>query len=112
MSWIVFSTCLVVFIGTTIVLRVNRMDKREIIYGGRIFEIYCGSDCGGRMCSVSIYEVIHPNRKIFRMKYRDTKYFWVEDYGTIKEGIFAMIESYIEDETEQDKINKKWGEMK
>lgn len=112
MFWIIFSICLVILVSIAVVLRANEMDKREIFYGGRIFEVYCESYFNGRMCTVSIYEVVHPKSKIFRTKYRDTKSFWIEDYDTIKEGIFATIESYIKDEAEQDEINKKWGEMK
>jgi hypothetical protein len=94
-----------------VVLRINEIDKREILYGGRQFEVYCESEFSGRMCCVSIYEVVHPNRKIFKCKYRDTVSFWVDDYETIKEGIYKCIARYIREEEKENQIVKKWEEL-
>lgn len=108
--WICFGLSMFALIILAVVLRMNEIDKREVLYGGRLFETYCTSQFSGHMCSVSIYEVIHPNRKIFRCKYRDTISFWVNDYETIKEGIYQCIEQYIQKEKEDNEIIKKWEE--
>ena len=109
--WICFGLSMFVIVIFAVVLRMNEIDKREILYGGRQFEVYCESEFSGRMCSVSIYEVIHPDRKIFRCKYRDTVSFWVEDYETIKEGIYKCIARYMREEEEENKIREKWGNL-
>jgi hypothetical protein len=84
----------------------NNTDKRYVRYGEREFYCYCEGAFSGRMCCVHIYEYF-PN-KILKNKYRAYKTFWVDDYETIKEGIYATIESYIKDEEEEAKIVAKW----
>lgn len=86
----------------------ERKDKRYVRYGEREFECYCLSELNGKMCGVDIYEIVHPNRKFFRRKHRAYKTFWISDYTTIKDGIYAMIDSYIEDEVKEQMIIQKW----
>lgn len=109
--WICFGLGTFALVVLAVVLRMNEMDKREILYGGRQFEVYLSSEFCGRMCCVSIWEVVHPNRKIFRCKYRDNLSFWVDDYETIKEGIYKCIARYIREEEEENKIREKWGNL-
>lgn len=87
-----------------------KKERRYVLYGGREFNCYCTSEFRGHMCCVSIYEIM-PNRKLFKEKYRAYKTFWISDYPTIKEGLYAMIEEYIQDEAEENKINDKWKEL-
>ena len=110
--------CATITIASTIalfvlamVLRANEMEKRNIIFGGREFNVYCESQFSGSMCVVNIFEVVHPNRKLFREKYRDSKSFWISDYDTIKQGIYAMLESLEEDEKAEVERIAKWKEL-
>lgn len=88
----------------------DNKEKRVVLYGGREFNCYCTSEYRGHMCCVSIYEVI-PNRKFFKEKYRAYKTFWIDDYETIKEGLYAIIEDYIQEEKDEEIVTKKWAEL-
>jgi hypothetical protein len=94
------------------VLKAREVEHRNILFGGREFEVYLSSECRGRMCEVSVWEVVHPNRKFFRTKYRCYKTFWISDFETIKEGIYSVIQSYLIDEEEENLIEAKWSEVK
>ena len=87
-------------------------DRRYVLYGGREFEVRLSPELQGALCSVSIYEIVHPNRKFFRKKYRGSKTFWISDFETIKEGIYAVIGDYLHDEEEEKLIEAKWNEVK
>lgn len=107
MSWFIIWVVALVVIG--IVMKcLDTKDRRNVLYGGREFEVYLSSEFRGKMCEVSVWEVVHPNRKFFRTKYRCYKTFWISDFETIKEGIYAMIESYLIDEKEEKLIQEKW----
>lgn len=103
---IIMTLICIFFFISYVIYRDNNSDKRYVLYGGREFYCYCEGAFGGKMCCVNIYEYFP--KKIFKNKYRDTKSFWVNDYETIKEGVFAMIESYIKDEEEEAKTMAKW----
>lgn len=110
MNWLAFGIiCVcVMLLLLAFVLKIRAVEHRNIIFGGREFEIYLSSEFSGRMCAVSIYEVVRPNWKIFRTKYRAYKTFWVNDFKTVKEGMYAMIDDYIKDEQESKLIQEKW----
>ena len=93
------------------VLKAGQVEHRNVLYGGREFEVYLSSECSGRMCEVSVWEVVHPNRKFFRTKYRCYKTFWISDFETIKEGIYAILKDYLHDEEEENLIKAKWKEV-
>ena len=93
------------------VLKAREVEHRNIIYGGREFEVYLSSEFRGRMCEVSVWEVIRPNRKFFRTKYRYYKTFWISDFETIKEGIYAILNDYLHEEEEANLIEAKWKEV-
>ena len=111
MFWLIIWVVALLVAGIVIKC-LDTKERRNILYGGREFEVYLSSECCGRLCEVSVYEVIHPNRKFFRTKYRCYKSFWVDDYETIKEGIYAVIERYLRDEKEDNLIEAKWNEVK
>lgn len=93
------------------VLKVREEEHRNIIFGGREFEVYLSPECNGRMCEVSVWEVIHPNRRLFRTKYRCYKTFWLSDFDSIKDGIYAILKDYLHDEEEENLIEAKWNEV-
>ena len=93
------------------VLKAREVEHRNIIFGGREFEVYLSSEFRGRMCEVSVWEVVHPNRKFFRTKYRCYKTFWISDFKTIKEGVYAILNDYLHDEEEKNLIEEKWNEV-
>lgn len=107
MMWCLIGV-IVILVVFAVVVKINEIDKRDILYGGRQFEVYLSSEFKGHMCSVSIWEVIHPNRKIFRCKYKDAISFWIDDYETIKEGIYECIEKCLQDEEKESQIVEKW----
>lgn len=113
MNWIAFGAigACVMLLLLAIVLKVKEYEHRNIIFGGREFEVYLSSEFSGRMCAVSIYEVVRPNWKIFRTNLPTYKSFWISDYATIKEGVYAMLESYLADEAEDKEICDKWKEV-
>lgn len=107
MFWLIIWVVALLVIG--IVMKcINTKECRNVIFGGREFEVYLSAEYSGKMCAVSIYEVVRPNWKIFRTKYRAYKTFWTSDFKTIKEGMYAMIDSYIIDEQESKLIQEKW----
>lgn len=84
----------------------DNKEKRYVLYGGREFYCWCEGAFGGSMCCVSIYEYFP--KKLFKNRYRAYKTFWIGDYATIKEGVFAMVEAYLKDEEEEKKNMEKW----
>lgn len=113
MNWLVFGVlgACVMLLLLAIVIKVKEYEHRNILFGGREFEVYLSAEFGGKMCAVSIYEVVRPNWKIFRTKLPTYKSFWISDYATIKEGVYAMLESYLADEAEDKAICDKWKEV-
>ena len=114
MNWLVFGVigCLTMLILLVIVLKASQVEHHNINVKNREFEVYLSSEFHGHMCCVSIYEIVRPTWKIFRTTYRAYKTFWISDFETIKEGVCAMIDSYIIDEEEERLINEKWNEVK
>lgn len=109
--WLVIWVVALLVIGLAMKCREVR-EHRNILYGGREFEVYLSSEFSGKMCEVSVWEVVHPNRKFFRTKHRCYKTFWISDFETIKEGIYAILNDYLHDEEEANLIEAKWKEVK
>ena len=108
-----FMIFIIILVVLGIVMRcIEAKEYYYIIFGGREFKVYCYPDLNGKMCEVTIYEIVHPKRKCFKTKYRCYKTFWVSDFETIKQGIYAMIDNYIIDEQKEKSIQSKWKEMK
>ena len=112
MNWIAFGIvgCLIMLLLLIVVFEASKVKPHNIKVKDREFEVYLSSEFQGHMCCVSIYEVM-PNRKIFKKKYRCYKTFWISHFETLKEGVYAMINSYIIDEEEANLINDKWKEL-
>lgn len=87
------------------------MKSITIEKNNRKFICDIGSEFGGAMCCVQISEEVRPNWKIFRNRYCTYKTFWIHEYETIREGIEAMVDSYLEDEKEDDALEAKWAEL-
>lgn len=87
------------------------MAKIEVRKEHRLFECHYSAEFNGHMCAVSIYEVVRPTWKIFKTSYRKYTTFWVDDYATVKEGIIAMVDGYLKDEQENEKLNEKWSNL-
>lgn len=77
----------------------------------RKFICNIGSEFGGSMCCVQIWEEVRPNWKIFRNRYCAYKTFWLSTYKTIREGIERQVERYLEDEREDEIFEAKWAEL-
>jgi hypothetical protein len=76
---------------------------------GRTFECYANA-IGCAMCAVNIYEVVRPNWKIFRTKYRESYSFFVDDFDTIKKGIEHCVARLFKREQIEEERAKKWAE--
>ena len=77
----------------------------------RKFICNIGSEFGGAMCCVQIWEEVRPNWKMFRNRYCTYKTFWISTYKTIREGIERQVERYLKDEIEDDILEAKWAEL-
>lgn len=55
---------------------------------------------------VSIEELVRPNWKFFRYRYRDTKSFFPSDYESIDKAVITMIAKVIQQEDERNKAAK------
>ena len=55
---------------------------------------------------VSIEELVRPNWKFFRYRYRDTKSFFPSDYESIDKAVKTMIAKVIQQEDERNKAAK------
>ena len=107
MFWFIIWVVVLLVVG--IVMKCSgTTEHRNILFGGREFEVYLSPEFSGRMCEVSVWEVVHPNRKFFRTKYRCYKTFWISDFETIKEGIYFVLNDYLHDEEEEKLIQEKW----
>jgi hypothetical protein len=74
------------------------------------FACYVGCGCFQGMVEVTVYE-IRPNKKFFKEKYFGSKWFWLDDYKTIKDGVLTKLcEMLVEREQELEKQDK-WKEF-
>ena len=82
----------------------------RVVINNQEFECYATAQTCN-IVGVNIFEITHPTRKIFRGKYRDTRYFFLDDYKSIAEGIHAQVKDYVlEQKVENARINK-WKEF-
>ena len=87
--------------------------KKVIIEGcGRKFICEVEPELGGAMCRVSVWEEVRPNWKIFKNRYCCSKTFWVHDYEKIMNGVYDVIDSYLEDEGFDMSNYYKWKEFR
>lgn len=86
--------------------------KKIIVARGREFVCRFYADLGGKMCEVSVSEIVRPTWRIFRCKYRSGYTFWVEDYSTILEGVEKAVYRYLAEEDRENKLIKLWSEVK
>lgn len=82
----------------------------KVVINNQAFECYTTSQ-GCHMVGVSIWEVTHPTRKFFRGKWRDTRYFFLDDYESIAEGVYAKVQEYLQDCAEENARIDKWKEF-
>lgn len=82
----------------------------RIVINDQEFECYATAQ-GCHIVAVNIWEITNPTRKIFRGKYRDTKYFFLDDYESIVKGIYAQVEEYLQEHEEENARINKWKEF-
>ena len=82
----------------------------EYTFGGVLYACYVGCGCFNGMVEVTVYE-IRPNKKFFKEKYVGSKWFWLDDYKTIKDGVLTKLcEMLVERKKELEKQDK-WKEF-
>lgn len=82
--------------------------KKIVEKEGRTFECYLSSEYQGKMCVVSVYEVVRPSWKIFRTSYQTSESFWISDYDTIAQGVEKMVDCLLVREKEEEERRIKW----
>ena len=84
-----------------------KITNKNYTIGNRTFECYVSPE-GSDMASVTIWEVVRPTWKIFRTKYYNSKYFWIDDYDSIEMGVLASLQYFLDIEHEQNIRANKW----
>lgn len=84
--------------------------KKIYFLDGKQYEVIVRPD-GRYLVTCSVYEVTHPNRKIFRTKYLDTKTFFIEDYLSIEIGVKSTLGKVLLAKADEVKRRKKWEEF-
>lgn len=84
--------------------------KKTYSIDGKLYEAHISAD-GRYLVSCIIFEVVHPNRKFFRMKYLDSKTFFIDDYISIDVGIKTMIGKIIQEKWRTKERQRKWEEF-
>jgi hypothetical protein len=82
----------------------------EYTFGGVPFACYVGCGCFNGMVEVTVYE-IRPNKKIFKEKYLDSKWFWLDDHKTIKDGVLTKLCEMLEERKKELEKQDKWKEF-
>lgn len=85
--------------------------KQIVTIERRTFECHFGTECGGKMCSVNVFEVKRPNWKIFRTSYFGNRCFWIDDYKDIQEGIEDIVKGLLRQEERDHERMEKWGAL-
>lgn len=84
--------------------------KKIYFLDGKQYEVIVRPD-GQYLVTCSVYEVTHPNRKIFRTKYLDTKTFFIEDYLSIEIGVKTILGKVLLAKADEAERRKKWKEF-
>ena len=85
--------------------------KITVVKQGRTFECYPNAELSGKMCSVNVFEVKRPNWKIFRTSYFGNRYFWIDEYKDIQEGIDDIVKGLLRQEERDRERMEKWGAL-
>lgn len=82
----------------------------EYNFNGTTLACYVGCGCFSGMVEFTAYEV-RPNKKLFKEKYFGSKWFWLEDYDTIEQGVLSKITEIFEEKEEELIKQDKWKEF-
>lgn len=82
-----------------------------ITKNNRTFKCEVAPELSGAMASVAVYEVVRPHWIIFKSAYRGSRTFWITDYPTIRDGVNAVVDFYLDEEKYEQKLNNKWKEF-
>lgn len=85
--------------------------SKEIIHNDRTFLIKFRPYWEGKMCECKLYELVRPNWKLFKYKFLDIYYFWVEEYKSIPDGLHKMLSNYISRETFDTTLRTMWDNI-
>lgn len=85
--------------------------KVVITKNNRTFNCEVAPELSGAMASVMVYEVVRPHWIIFKSTYHGSRTFWLSDYPTIKDGVNAVVDFYLDKEKYDQMLNNKWKEL-
>jgi hypothetical protein len=84
--------------------------KFDCTIKNRTFEMHVSPE-GIGMVSVTVWEVVRPTWKIFRSRYVDSGYFWIDDYSNIRSGAIKVLAHILKEERVFEERAKKWKEF-
>lgn len=82
-----------------------------ITKNNRTFNCEVAPELSGAMASVMVYEVVRPHWVIFKSTYCGSRTFWIKDYPTIRDGVDAVVNFYLNEEKYEQMLNNKWKEF-
>lgn len=79
---------------------------------GRKFKCWVTGGTFSCTCSVTVKEIIHPNRKFFKTEFWGfNKEFFYSDFKTIMSGVKSVVDEYLEEQVYENATMKKWKEF-
>lgn len=85
---------------------------KKVVYflDDKQYNCYVGQGCFSGSVEVLIYEY-RPNKKIFKEKSLDSKWFWLDDYATIEEGVKTVLAQVLVEKKHDLEMQKKWEDF-
>jgi uncharacterized protein YydD (DUF2326 family) len=74
------------------------------------YNCYVGQGCFSGSVEVLVYEY-RPNKKIHKEKSLDSKWFWLDDYDTIEEGVKTVLAQIVAEQNHDLEMQRKWEEF-
>lgn len=86
-------------------------DKKVVYFlDDKQYNCYVGQGCFSGSVNVLMYEY-RPNKKIFKEKSLGSKWFWLDDYNTIEEGVKTILIKVLVEQKYELEMRRKWEEF-
>lgn len=82
---------------------------KKVVYilDDKQYNCYVGQGCFSGSVEVLMCEY-RPNKKIFKEKSLGSKWFWLDDYNTIEEGVKTVLIKVLVEQKYELEMQKKW----
>lgn len=84
--------------------------KVTYTFDDKQYNCYVGQGCFSGSVEVLVYEY-RPNKKIHKEKSLDSKWFWLDDYDTIEEGVKTVLVQILAEQNHDLEMQRKWQEF-